>query len=347
MKELKLILAFDVSKSELDYAYYDKNTGLITKEGRIKNDVKSIRKFLEKQDCTKVYIVFEPTGSYSNKLLCLCEEMGFTFSLINPTSSHYYSQAKGIITKTDAQAARTLAEMGATQNLAVYKPSSKENRKRKSLMKHVSSLKTDQRSILNRIHAEEQKKDPDSFLLASYQRLLKGITEEIETVSNSIKSIKEEAYEAKKKKGMTVVGIGESAADWMLTFSNGLTNFESGRALKKFFGIVPRTHTSGSSVRKNSGITKSGEGKVRGVLYMAALSAKRYNKTCKDLYERLRAKGKCHYKAIVAVMGKLVMQFYAVVTSDVDFDNDYHLKRAERKAAEDVREEQAKIDLAA
>ena len=60
---------------------------------------------------------------------------------------------------------------------------------------------------------------------------------------------------------------------------------------------------------------------------MAALSAKRHNKVCRDLYKRLRAKGKSHYKAIVAVMGKLVTQFYAVVTSGVDFDNDYQLKK--------------------
>jgi len=352
MKELKIILAFDVSKSELDYVYYDKNTGLYTKEGKINNDVKSIQQFLSKQDKTKVYIVFEPTGTYSDKLLCICEELGFVFSLINPTSSHYYSQMKGISTKTDAQAARTLAEMGATQNLRIYKPSSKGNRRRKSLMKHLCSLEKDQQKLLNRIHAEEQKKNPDKELLSSNNRLLISIREEIDIISKAIKSIKEKEYESKKKKGMTVVGIGDKTAGWLLTMSDGMDNFESGRSLKKYFGLAPCTHTSGSSVRKNTGINKSGKGKVRGLLYMAAISAKRYNNTCRDLYERLRAKGKCHYKAMVAVMGKLVMQFYAVVTSDVDFDNEYHLKRAERKAAADVerrseRADQTKVELAA
>ena len=48
---------------------------------------------------------------------------------------------------------------------------------------------------------------------------------------------------------------------------------------------------------------------------MAARSAIRYNHACKELYERLRAKGKPYKKAIVAVMNKLVKQVFGVVNA--------------------------------
>jgi len=347
MNDVNLVVGIDVSKSSLDFAEYKKTKSAITRQGAWSNTVKTIQEKLSKYDRETTLIVFEPTGSYSDKLLCCCEEMGFKFSLVNPNKSSNYAKYQGITTQTDAQAARMLAEMGSKEDLVLYQPCSHQNRERKSLMRHLCSLEVDRRRVLNRIHAEEQKKYPSKKLLSSQNRVLKTLDSEIETVSQTIKSIKEESYEAKKKKGKTVVGIGDKAADWLLTLTNGLTNFKSSGAVKKFLGIVPHTHNSGTSVRKSLGITKAGPGKVRAVLYMAALSAKKHNKACKSLYNRLRERGKCHYKAIVAVMGKLVTQFYAVVTSDVDFDNDYHLKRAEGKVVSDERVVQAKIELAA
>ncbi|MEZ5038520.1 MAG: hypothetical protein R2828_01450 [Saprospiraceae bacterium] len=65
---------------------------------------------------------------------------------------------------------------------------------------------------------------------------------------------------------------------------------------------------------------------IRAMLYMGARSAKRFNQPCKELYERLKSRGKGHKVAMVAVCNKLVRQLFAVVKSDIPFDKDYHLK---------------------
>lgn len=343
-----LIVGVDVSKSDLDFADFCKNQGQITQQGNIDNEAKKIEKFLKGYDPLTTLIVFEPTGSYSDKLLHSCEKMGFKFCLVSPRASNYYTKALGISTKTDAQAARTLALMGATQDLPLYQAVSPENKERKRLMNHLCYLEKEKQALLNKIHAEEQLVKTSKTLMKSLKRRLKQTKKEITEVEQALKTIKDVDFQAKKKKATTVVGVGNKVADWVLTFSDGMTNFHTAASLKKFFGLAPNTHTSGSSVRKNQGISKAGPGKVRGVLYMAALSAIKHNKVCKALYYRLREKGKCHYKAIVAVMGKLLTQIFAVVKSDVDFDNDYHLNWASRKAvASDAREEQAKVELAA
>jgi len=343
-----LIVGIDVSKSDLDFADYCKNQNQITQQGSTDNEEKKIEKFLKGYDPLTTLIVFEPTGSYSDKLLHYCEKMGFKVSLVSPMASHYYTKALGISTKTDAQAARTLAIMGATQNLPIYQYSSQQAKERKRLTNHLCYLEKEERALLNKIHAEEQLVKKSSTLLKSLNLLLEYIGQEIKETRKALVSIEDEDFQAKKNKAMTVVGVGDRVANLVLTYSDGLKNFHTAASLKKFFGLAPKTHTSGSSVRKNQGISKAGPGKVRGCLYMAALSAIKHNKVCKAMYYRLRERGKCHYKAIVAVMGKLLTQLFAVVKSDVDFDNDYHLNWEARKAAaSDAREDHTKIELVA
>jgi hypothetical protein len=46
---------------------------------------------------------------------------------------------------------------------------------------------------------------------------------------------------------------------------------------------------------------------------MCARSAKKYNKACRELYERLLAKGKAKKLALIAVANKLIKQAFAIV----------------------------------
>ncbi len=52
----------------------------------------------------------------------------------------------------------------------------------------------------------------------------------------------------------------------------------------------------------------------------AALGASRVNPACRDLYERLRAKGKAHRSALVAVGAKLLVQAWAVMPEGKSFE---------------------------
>jgi len=59
-----------------------------------------------------------------------------------------------------------------------------------------------------------------------------------------------------------------------------------------FIGINPSPYESEISVKKSSWIKKMGNPYARKILYMAALSAIRFNKYCRELYEKLVSKGK-------------------------------------------------------
>ena len=70
-------------------------------------------------------------------------------------------------------------------------------------------------------------------------------------------------------------------------------------------GLAPFNHDSGS-VRGKCAIF-GGRRALRSGLYMAALSAARFNPILSSFYQRLRAKGKPHKLALTAVMRKLLL----------------------------------------
>jgi transposase len=66
-----------------------------------------------------------------------------------------------------------------------------------------------------------------------------------------------------------------------------------------------------------------GGGRLRHVLYMGALNAKETNPACKELFDRLVAKGKNKKLAVIAVCNKLLKQVFGVISSGVLFDKNY------------------------
>ncbi len=56
---------------------------------------------------------------------------------------------------------------------------------------------------------------------------------------------------------------------------------------------------------------------------MCSFNACKSNKACKDLYERITAKGKSKKLALIAVANKLVKQSFAIARSGLEFDQEY------------------------
>jgi hypothetical protein len=52
---------------------------------------------------------------------------------------------------------------------------------------------------------------------------------------------------------------------------------------------------------------------VRKMLYVCALSAKKHNRACRELYDRLVQHGKSKKLALIAVANKLLKQAFAII----------------------------------
>ncbi|HTN21698.1 MAG TPA: hypothetical protein VL125_14540 [Pelobium sp.] len=56
--------------------------------------------------------------------------------------------------------------------------------------------------------------------------------------------------------------------------------------------------------------------RIRAMLYVCAWTAKKCNRACRELYERLLAKGKAKKLALIAVANKLLKQAFSIAVNE-------------------------------
>tara|TARA_Y100001968_G_scaffold218657_1_gene201328 strand:+ start:342 stop:677 length:336 start_codon:yes stop_codon:yes gene_type:complete len=101
------------------------------------------------------------------------------------------------------------------------------------------------------------------------------------------------------------------------------TKFEKASQLCSYVGITPTIRESGSSIRGRSRISKVGNKKLCNLLFLCAFNACKYNKGCREIYQRIVAKGKSKKLALIAVTNKLLKQAFAIAKSGLPYDENY------------------------
>jgi len=322
---MKLPLGIDVSHESLDTHFIDKKQAVDKKN--IENTCIGIMDFLKQYDPDKVFIVAEPTGTYSDKLFELAHQCGFEVRLVHPHKSSQYTRLMGHLNKTDELAAELLTQMGSNLELPVYTPPTQAMKERKQIVMTLNALSKQSRMLSNQIHALKQRLSPSSSALDALNTTLSAIEEQKQKLEQELQNLTDEETEEFAKYAQSVVGIGPKSMNLLLIYTNGLKDFDNKNQLPKFIGTVASIHQSGTSINRRGKITKNGPSILRACLYNAAKSAIRFNHACKALYNRLRTNGKCHKLAMVAVINKLLHQVFAVVKSKNLFDNELYLNQ--------------------
>ena len=145
------------------------------------------------------------------------------------------------------------------------------------------------------------------------------LNQEIDQVNKNIKVLEKELnelmtnhYQKELEVLQSITGIGKRVSYAIISHFGKLENFQSAKHLVSFIGFDPAEKQSGSSIKGHARISKKGNRYLRKVLYMAAMSAYRFNPYCKELFDRLRQKGKSFKTAIIAVANKLLRQIFAI-----------------------------------
>jgi transposase len=107
-------------------------------------------------------------------------------------------------------------------------------------------------------------------------------------------------------------GVGKITAFTLLGYLPELGQLNR-KQIAALVGVAPFNKDSGS--RRGKRVIYGGRARVRTVLYMAALSAIRFNPTIKRFYQRLIDAGKPRKLAIVAAMRKLLTILNAMLRS--------------------------------
>jgi transposase len=117
----------------------------------------------------------------------------------------------------------------------------------------------------------------------------------------------------------SIPGVGVDSAVTIALEIEDVSRFETAKKMASYFGVHPTFKQSGDSTWGNH-MSKTGRGEIRSVLYMASLSAVRFNPVLKQVYARSRAKGMGHKQAAGVVMHKLLRIIHGILKSKIKFN---------------------------
>ena len=144
------------------------------------------------------------------------------------------------------------------------------------------------------------------------EKLLAGIDAEIAELDSKLSDAIKATPEDKAKAALlrSVPGVGPVTAATLIGELPELGKLDK-RRLSALIGLAPMNRDSCRQSGKRS--TKGGRGDIRRVLYMAALTARRYNPVIRAFGQRLEAAGKPFKVIMTACMRKLLVILNAMV----------------------------------
>jgi transposase len=138
---------------------------------------------------------------------------------------------------------------------------------------------------------------------ASIILIIEKLSQEIDRLSKDIDALLETHWQAQYALLQTVKGIGTKVAEALISHLPELGQLDR-KKIGALVGVVPYAKSSGKY--RGQAHSQGGRKPVRNALYMATLSAKRYNPDIKAYFEKLVVAGKAKKVAIVACMHRLL-----------------------------------------
>lgn len=320
MKNTKLkMVGIDVSKATLDVCFDGK---AVFQYENNKNGFHKIKAKL----VTTSFCVMESTSTYCYKLADYLVEQGFKVSIVNPLLIKRFAQMRMSRTKTDKADAKLIRDYAETiGDMPEYEPVSDDMNDLRQLQTVLAQLIKQRTALKNQLEGLKPMPRKCKEAIKAIEKIINYLTKQIKEIETQItqkaSSDCPEAYE----KAISVVGIGKRTTAMLIGITAGFTRFPEAKKITAYIGVSPRIIQSGSSIRGRSHICKIGMGDVRAALYMCSHTARKHNKPCRELYERLIAKGKAKKVALLAVVNKLIRQVFACVTKNEIFDNNYQI----------------------
>lgn len=312
MKKSKNYVGIDISKLTFDVAIC--NSDGKYKYFKFSNNHEGFVMFLELLDESESICVIEASGPYYLKLATFLSEQAIDVCVINPLVIRRFSQMRVSRAKTDKKDAMLIAEYGKTEKPDLWQPEANHVLELKQMQAYLEQLNKNRTGFLVQKEAFNQNPIKSETLEKSINSILEIIDQEIKQIEKRMESIIKTHHQEMFDQLKSIPGMGSKTALLLIVISGGFSKFNNHKKLASYVGISPRIFESGTSVKGKSKICKMGMSKIRALLYMCAWSAKRCNKSCKELFDRLVEKGKSKKLALIAVVNKLLKQAFAIAT---------------------------------
>ncbi|OLP55688.1 IS110 family transposase [Rhizobium rhizosphaerae] len=300
---METVVGIDVSKNRLDVAIIPHGDAFA-----VGNDDAGINALIGRLKAIGAdAVALEATGGFETQAVAGLSSAGLTVLVVNPGQVRAYANAIGRRAKTDPIDAAVIAAF-----VLATKPEIRPLRDAET--QALSELVARRRQIVQMIVAEENRL---RMILAkqaqkSIKRLLTALRRELASLDADLDGHirKSPIWKVRETLLVSVPGVGPTTARTLLAELPELGSLDR-RQIASLAGLAPWTRQSGTW--KGKSFIGGGRGKVRAVLFMAALVASRHNPALKAFRDRLVAQGKPKIVATVATMRKLLTILNAII----------------------------------
>jgi transposase len=269
-------------------------------------------------------VVLEATGSYWVALAVNLYAAGYHVSVQNPQKVHDWAKSLSRRGKSDGLDATMLTQFALERHPEEWAPPPEVYHQLRQRLVARDGLLTMRQQARNQRHALEQWPVKVAAALQHLDEVVAMLDEQLKGLEREIAQVlKNGAWAESAGHLLSISGLGLVTVAWLLVGTVNFTTCPTAEAAVHYVGLAPLEYSSGSSVRKRASIGHGGNGRVRTALYMATLSAARYNPVIERFYTRLREAGKPAKVARCAAARKLMHVAFAVVTKGHDFDPSY------------------------
>jgi transposase len=296
------VVGIDVSKDRLDVHVHPDGTAL-----SFSRDASGIEALIGKLAGLALQsVAVEATGGFETVVVASLAAASLPVVVVNPAQVRAYAKAMGKRAKTDPIDAQVIALFAAAAKPQVRPLPD-------AATQALADLVARRRQIIHMIVAEGQReKRASPRARKSIARMLKTLRAELSVIDAEIdESVRGSPVWCEKEKLLdSVPGVGSVTVRSLLADLPELGSLDR-HQIAALAGLAPFTRQSGKWRGKS--FIGGGRASVRAVLFMAAMTAMRWNPALRAFHQRLRAAGKPKMVALIAVARKLLTILNAIL----------------------------------
>ena len=290
-------VGIDVSKSWLDAHVLPADKSL--RVANTRDGIATLKRWLRRFQVTLIAV--EATGKWHRALHRNLHAAGWRVAVTDPFRVRMFAKAHGILAKTDKLDARVLALFAAVMDPDSRPPAPHILEVLQELVRGRDSAVAERTSLKNQRASAQS-----PFLRRQLDQRIKRLGKDVASLAAEIKRcITDDPGLARRYRILlSIPGIGPVNAALLVACLPEL-GAASAKQIALLAGLAPIPDDSGQ--RQGYRRIKGGRQIVRNGLYLAALSAARYNAQLHAFYRRLIDKGKLAKVAHIAVARKLLV----------------------------------------
>jgi transposase len=295
-------VGIDVSKNQLDIAVRPAGD-----TWSMPNDVSGITEVVQGlAQLHPALVVLEATGGLQMPLAAALATAGLPLAMVNPRQVRDFAKAIGRLAKTDRLDAQVLAHFAEAVRPTPYPLPDAQTQE-------LTALLTRRHQVVEMLTAEKNRlRSARELVHRRVQDHICWLEQELADLDDDLERTlrKSPLWREKDNLLRSVPGIGRVVSITLLADLPELGTL-SRHQIAALVGVAPLNRDSGRFRGKR--MVWGGRARVRAALYMAALTASRYNPIIKAFYHRLCEVGKARKVALTACMRKLLIILNSMV----------------------------------